>query len=77
MKSKGRIIFSVAGGLVGLIALGAGLKSCTIIPAGQVGVYDLFGKVKDEEIQSGLHFINPFATAHLMDIRTQEIKESM
>ncbi|MFH0853910.1 MAG: prohibitin family protein [bacterium] len=43
-----------------------------IIPAGKTGVYHLFGKVRDEEINSGLHFINPFANITKMSIQTEE-----
>jgi len=43
-----------------------------VIPAGETGVYHLFGKVRDEEISSGLHVINPFAKITRMSIRTEE-----
>lgn len=43
-----------------------------IIPAGETGVYHLFGKVSGREISSGLHFINPFASITKMSIRTEE-----
>lgn len=43
-----------------------------IVPAGATGVYSLFGKVKDEELRSGLHIINPFASVNKMSVRTEE-----
>jgi regulator of protease activity HflC (stomatin/prohibitin superfamily) len=43
-----------------------------IIDAGETGVYSLFGKVKDQEMSSGLHFKNPFAHITKMTIRTEE-----
>jgi prohibitin 2 len=43
-----------------------------VIDAGQVGVYSLFGKVRDKEIPSGIHLKNPFAVVTPMSIRTEE-----
>ncbi|MFC1613377.1 prohibitin family protein [Patescibacteria group bacterium] len=43
-----------------------------IIPAGETGVHHLFGKVRENELSSGLHFINPFAKVTKMSIRTEE-----
>lgn len=48
-----------------------------IVPAGTVGVYDLFGKVKDKERRPGLNFVNPFAKLQIFNIKTEEIKEVM
>lgn len=48
-----------------------------IVPAGTVGVYDLFGRVKDAERLPGLNFVNPFAKLQIMNIKTEEIKEVM
>jgi len=42
-----------------------------IVPAGNVGVYELFGKVRDEELQPGFHFKNPLARVIPMSTRTQ------
>jgi len=43
-----------------------------IIPAGKTGVYHLFGKVRDKELTSGFHLINPLAEVQLMTIRTEQ-----
>jgi len=48
------------------------LSSITIIDAGTVGVYSLFGKVRDEVLQPGIHLINPFANIIPMSVRTLE-----
>lgn len=48
------------------------LTACVIqIDVGHVGVQKLFGKVQDNVLQSGLHFINPFVDVERMDIKTQ------
>jgi regulator of protease activity HflC (stomatin/prohibitin superfamily) len=60
---------------VGLVAaLGSAL---VVIPAGHVGVYDLFGKVADQSMTSGIHLVNPLATVHKISVRTQEVKETV
>jgi regulator of protease activity HflC (stomatin/prohibitin superfamily) len=48
-----------------------------IVPAGTVGVVDLFGKVNDRERTPGLNFVNPFAKLMIMNVKTEEIKELM
>src|SRR2546423_6650787 len=59
--------------LAGLILIVIGISlSCFIqVDAGQVGVKKLFGKVKDDVLESGLHFINPLYTIEKMDVKTQ------
>ncbi len=59
--------------LVGLLLFVAGIlsKSIVQIGAGQVGVKTLFGKVQNDVLGSGLHFINPFVEVRRLDIKTQ------
>lgn len=68
----------VALGLAGLLGGITLLRSCAIVPAGHVTVLHTFGKVKKEELNSGLNFpINPFSSRIKMETRTQEVKESL
>lgn len=48
-----------------------------VVPAGHVGVADIFGNVDMQQRQAGLNLVNPFANLIIMDIQTQEKKESM
>ncbi|MCM8819199.1 MAG: prohibitin family protein [Candidatus Omnitrophica bacterium] len=48
-----------------------------VVPAGTVGVVDIFGKVSDRERISGLNLVNPLAKLEIMNIKTEEIKEVM
>jgi len=48
-----------------------------IVPAGTVGVVDLFGKVSEAERKAGLNLVNPFAKLEIMNVKTEEIKETM
>ncbi|HEX4849427.1 MAG TPA: prohibitin family protein [Puia sp.] len=59
--------------IVGLLMLLLGiLSACLVqIDAGEVGVQKLFGKVQDNILTSGLHFINPFFEVEKMDVKTQ------
>ncbi|MGZ8557099.1 MAG: prohibitin family protein [Chitinophagaceae bacterium] len=54
-----------------LMAVGIMLKCIVQIDAGQVGVKSLFGKVQNDILSSGLHFINPFVEIRRLDIKTQ------
>src|SRR5262249_32588664 len=41
------------------------------IEAGEIGVKKLFGRVQDDVLGSGLHFINPLMDVEKMDVKTQ------
>lgn len=59
--------------IVGAIALGglfALAKSVQVVPANHVGIYDLFGVVREEPLRSGLHFVNPMANLHVVSCKT-------
>jgi regulator of protease activity HflC (stomatin/prohibitin superfamily) len=60
--------------LVGLFAL---TRCLTIVPAGHVGVVDLFGSVSPHTLKSGLNLVNPLARVAKLSVKTQEIKEVM
>jgi regulator of protease activity HflC (stomatin/prohibitin superfamily) len=47
------------------------ISTITIIPAGEVGVMDMFGVVYTEPLTSGFHVINPLLSVHKMTIQTQ------
>jgi regulator of protease activity HflC (stomatin/prohibitin superfamily) len=48
------------------------LTSCVVqINAGEIGVKSLFGKVENDVLNSGLHFINPLIDVDRIDVRTQ------
>ncbi|MEP7374387.1 MAG: prohibitin family protein [Chitinophagaceae bacterium] len=54
-----------------LIVIGIMIKCTVQINAGQVGVKTLFGKVQNDILSSGLHFVNPFVEIERLDIKTQ------
>ncbi len=73
MKSKVLMVLAVIA-VIGLVVL---MRSVKIVPAGTVGVYDIFGKVSETERKSGLQLVNPLANLVIMNIKTQEVTETM
>jgi len=51
--------------------------SITFVPAGHVGIIDVFGNVSDKMLKPGVSTVNPFANVVKLSIRTQEMKEVM
>lgn len=68
-----------AGALVAALVLGLVLlaQCLTVVPAGHVGVVDLFGVVRPTSLKSGIHLVNPLARVVKMSIKTEELKEVM
>ena len=75
VKAGGKRFIGYIIGLVVLLLLIT--QMIIVIPAGKTGVYSIFGKVKEQELSSGIHFINPFAQVTLMSIRTEEYTMSI
>ncbi len=48
-----------------------------IVPAGTVGVVDLFGRVSEQVRLPGLNMINPFAKLEIMNVKTEQETELM
>jgi regulator of protease activity HflC (stomatin/prohibitin superfamily) len=59
--------------VVGLLLAIAGISAASIVEigAGEVGVKMLYGRVQNDVLGSGLHFINPLMDVQKMDIKTQ------
>jgi regulator of protease activity HflC (stomatin/prohibitin superfamily) len=59
--------------VVGILLALAGISAASIVQigAGEVGVKMLYGKVQNDVLSSGLHFINPLMDVQKMDIKTQ------
>ena len=56
-----------------LIIIGGPIK---VVPAGHVGVKDLFGKVSPNVLHPGVNLVFPFTRVIKMSIQTQEVKET-
>ena len=59
--------------VIGIVVILLGiLTSCIIqIDAGEIGVQKLFGKIQNNVLPSGLHFINPLVEVEHLDIKTK------
>ncbi len=65
-------------GLAAVVFVLLALTQCfTVIPAGNVGVVDVFGVVSDNTLRSGINVVNPFAKVVKFSIQTDEHKEAM
>lgn len=53
------------------------IKSIVIVPAGYTGVFELFGRVSDNELHSGINLINPLGRVIKMSIRTEDYTMSI
>ena len=62
----------VLGILALIILISVGTRTFVVVPAGAVGVYSLFGKVSANELDSGLHLINPLGRVDKMSVRTEQ-----
>lgn len=69
-----RIVRLVVVGLVVLILLVG--NPVTVIPAGHVGVMDLFGRVSNRVLSPGVRVVLPFTRVIKMSVKTQEVKET-
>jgi prohibitin 1 len=64
------------GGLIGVVLLIILLwSSVAYVPAGNVGVLTIFGRVTGEVLPEGTHFVNPFKVNNTLSVRTQTLKE--
>jgi regulator of protease activity HflC (stomatin/prohibitin superfamily) len=50
--------------------------SVAIVPAGHVGVKDLFGRVSDRPLNPGLNLVFPLTRVIKLSVRTRELKEA-
>jgi len=69
-----RIMWPSVAGTGGIFLV---LSFFAIIPAGHVGVVDVFGNVSDTTLDPGVSFVNPMARIVPMNTQTQESKEEM
>jgi regulator of protease activity HflC (stomatin/prohibitin superfamily) len=54
-----------------ILLIGIMVSGIQQIDAGEVGVKKLFGKVQNDVLGSGLHFINPLLQIEKLDVKTQ------
>ncbi len=73
-----QLIIKGIAGLIGILTLLSGLnKLITVIPAGNIGVVDLFGQVSPKSLEPGVHFLNPFARIVNFSTRLKNVQEDI
>ena len=70
-EQVGRFAKTIRGIAIAVMIIGLLVKCIVQIGAGQIGVKSLFGKVQNDVLQSGLHFVNPLVEVRMLDIKTQ------
>ena len=70
-EQLGRFAKTIRGVALLLMVIGIMVKCIVQVDAGQIGVKSLFGKVQNDVLHSGLHFINPLVEVRMLDIKTQ------
>lgn len=70
----GKIVILV---VILLVLVSLLFKSFIVISPGKTGVYQLFGTVSDQELKSGLHFVNPLSQVTQLSTRTEEYTMSI
>ncbi|NCD00765.1 prohibitin family protein [bacterium] len=75
--SRGKTKKTFSWVVIGILIIWLFSSSIVIIEAGQTGVYSLFGKVRDKELSSGFHLVNPLARVTVLSIRTEEYTMSV
>lgn len=74
MRKSKKTIWIIIGVIVAIIIVA---NIFVVIPVGHTGVQTLFGKVKEKELSSGLHVVNPLIVIERMSIRTEEYTMSI
>lgn len=73
VKAARRVLIGVGA----VFVLVAAAQLVRVVPAGHVGIVDLFGVVRPQPLHSGLRIVNPLARVIQMSIKTHELKEVM
>lgn len=70
-QAAGAVLLTLA--IIFVIILGVGGCSLTTVDAGEIGVRTQFGKVTENSVEPGLHFVNPIG-GHIIpyDVREQK-----
>lgn len=68
-----RTITFIVLGIVLLLLLVFGMRSCATVPTGHTGIVTTFGRVEDFTFTSGLHLKSPFQKVVNIDNRTQKV----
>jgi regulator of protease activity HflC (stomatin/prohibitin superfamily) len=73
-----RAIAFLIGALLALLAISQFIfRFLIIVPAGEVGIAEVFGKVGERPLNPGVHFINPLGDVIEFSTRLKDVKETV
>lgn len=76
LTQKG-VVIATTGIITAIIIIAFLFMSVVVVPAGHVGVHDLFGNVDSSERFPGIQLKHPFASVKMMSVRTNEYTMSI
>lgn len=75
---RNRLAIRTVAILIGIIAFIASIsRALVIVPPGNIGVANLFGRVSDHTLNPGVNLVNPFAKIRNFSTRLKDIKENV
>lgn len=75
LPSSMKIIYLIGAAVLVFISGILLLSSTTTVRTGHIGVVTLFGKVQEETLEPGLHFINPFKDIYEYNCQNKEVTQ--
>ncbi|MGF1673296.1 MAG: prohibitin family protein [Rivularia sp. (in: cyanobacteria)] len=77
-NQRNRLAVRAIAALIGLIALYVCIsRALVIVPPGNIGVANLFGRVSDNTFNPGINLVNPFTKVLNFSTRLKDIKENV
>ena len=77
-NAKAQLAIKAVSALIGLLAAASAItRMIIVIPAGNVGVEDVQGKVSERSLPAGVHGINPFSRVFQYSVRLTDVKEEI
>ncbi|MGD1875189.1 MAG: prohibitin family protein [Mastigocoleus sp.] len=77
-NERNRLAVRAVSALIGVVALIASIsRMLVIVPPGNIGVANLFGKVSNNTVNPGVNLVNPFAKVINFSTRLKDVKENV
>ncbi len=76
--NRNRLAVRTIAALIAIVAIiGSIARGLVIVPPGNIGVTNLFGRVSDNSLNPGVNLVNPFAKVLNFSTRLKDIKENV
>ncbi|AFY54481.1 membrane protease subunit, stomatin/prohibitin [Rivularia sp. PCC 7116] len=75
---RNRLAIRAVAALIGIVATIASIsRALVIVPPGNIGVANLFGRVSDKSLNPGVNLVNPFTKTRNFSTRLKDILENV